>query len=233
MQIITSAQCRAARALLDWSQPELAQRCDIHVQTISNFEKESSAPSKTTLEKIYTVFEYANIEFIGKDGVIKRSSNMKTYSGQQGYWDFYDDIYETIKNEISAREIYVCNVQEDIFTDWLRHKGIPHKQRMMKLLEVNKFTERILVEEGDTHFVVPEYAEYKWMPKAMFSDIPFYIYGKKLAIIIFEKDDVTIYVINDPKITNAYKKQFNVLWQVSKEIPKDLLKVHKRYEDWK
>lgn len=30
MQIITAAQCRAARALLNWSQPNLAERCGIY-----------------------------------------------------------------------------------------------------------------------------------------------------------------------------------------------------------
>lgn len=41
MIIIIPAQCRAARALLNWSQPDLAERWDMHVQTISAFENES------------------------------------------------------------------------------------------------------------------------------------------------------------------------------------------------
>ena len=48
-------------ALLNWSQPELAERCSIHVQTISNFEKESSTPSKNTLSKISITFDMAGV----------------------------------------------------------------------------------------------------------------------------------------------------------------------------
>jgi transcriptional regulator with XRE-family HTH domain len=61
---LTSKQCRAARSLLAWSQPDLAQSSGVHVQTISNFEQEHSTPSRRTLEKISGTLELAGIEFI-------------------------------------------------------------------------------------------------------------------------------------------------------------------------
>lgn len=230
MQIITPAQCRAARALLNWSQPELAERCDIHVQTISNFEKETSSPSKTTLEKISLILQSANIEFLGQDGVRQRTSTMTSHIGQAGYWDFYEDVYKTIKEE--GGEIFVCNVMEDIFTKWLtKERTLIHKNRMRDLLNRIKIDFRILIMEGDTHFAIPEAATYRWTQKERFADIPYYIYGKKVAIILFEENDVNVHVINNPKVAAAFKKQFIVLWDQSIEIPKDLVKLHQKYED--
>jgi transcriptional regulator with XRE-family HTH domain len=229
MQIITPAQCRAARALLNWSQPELAERCDIHVQTISNFEKETSSPSKTTLEKISLILQSANIEFIGQDGVRQRTSNMTTHHGQTGYWDFYEDIYKTVKEE--GGDVFVCNVIEDVFTNWLTtERTLVHKRRMHDLLRDIKIDLRILVRDGDTHFAIPEVGTYRWTQKERFADIPYYIYGKKVAIILFEEHDVNVYVINNPKVAAAFKKQFKVIWDQSIEIPKELVKVHKKYD---
>lgn len=97
MQIITPAQCRAARALLNWSQPELAERCDIHVQTISNFEKESFTPSKTTLGKIISVLGVAGIEVTEDDGVKRRSQPIQQFAKTHKFlfnlvWDHYSII---------------------------------------------------------------------------------------------------------------------------------------------
>ncbi|PZQ47696.1 MAG: XRE family transcriptional regulator [Micavibrio aeruginosavorus] len=222
MQIITAAQCRAARALLNWSQPELAERCDIHVQTISNFEKESSTPSKTTLEKIANVFDIANIEFLGNDGVRLKSSSISHYAGKNGYIDFYDDIYTTIRDY--GGDIYVSNVDEILFTDWLGTENtMRHKARMLELSKTKAFTFQILVEEGDTRLGITEIARYKWTQKARFvADIPFYIYGHKLAIILFEPNDVNVYVMNNPKIAEAYRRQFKVIWDQGIHIPEEL-----------
>ncbi len=223
MQIITPAQCRAARALLNWSQPELAKRCDIHVQTISNFEKESSTPSKTTLEKITNVLESANIQFIEKDGVRIKSSSLTHFAGQTGFWDFYEDIYKTMKENGGA--IQVANADEVLFTDWLGHENtMLHKQRMDNINKQNPFNFQILIQEGDTRFAITEVAKYRWMQKARYSDIPFYIYGKKFAIILFEEKDVNVYVINNPEIAEAYRRQFQVIWDQSIEIPTHLHK---------
>lgn len=221
MQIISPAQCRAARALLNWSQPELAERCDIHVQTISNFEKESGSPSKTTLEKISLVFESANILFIDQDGVRLKTSSLTHYAGQAGYHEFYEDIYKTTRD--NGGDIYVTNVDEILFTDWLGPNNTrQHKRRMKELWNEKPFTFHILIEEDDTHFAITEIAQYKWTQKSRFADIPFYIYGQKLAIILFEDSDVNVYVINNAKIAEAYRRQFKVLWDQAKDIPPEL-----------
>lgn len=229
MQIITPAQCRAARALLNWSQPELAERCDIHVQTISNFEQSQSTPSKNTLEKISTVLQSANIEFIAQDGVRQRTSNLTHHAGQVGYWHFYEDVYQAVRE--NGGDIFVCNVEEGLFTRWLGDERTQqHKLRMKEIAKNKKLTFRILTEEGDTRLAIPEYATYRWTQKERFSDIPFYIYGEKMAVILFEEKDVNVYVINNPKIAAAFKRQFMVLWEQSIEIPKEMVKLHDDYK---
>ena len=63
-----SAQCRAARALLKWTQDDLAAKSGASAVTIRNFENERSAPQKGTLLLIQQTLEEAGMEFIPENG---------------------------------------------------------------------------------------------------------------------------------------------------------------------
>ena len=71
--MITPAQCRAARALLQWSQLDLARESEISDVTIRNFENGKTDPQKGTLVILKLTLEAAGVEFIpangGGDGV--------------------------------------------------------------------------------------------------------------------------------------------------------------------
>ncbi len=66
--MITAAQCRAARALLVWSQQELAQKAGVGVVTVHQLEAGLSQPRHATLEVIQRAFEAAGVEFIDENG---------------------------------------------------------------------------------------------------------------------------------------------------------------------
>lgn len=222
MATITPAQCRAARALLSWSQPELARRCNIHTQTVSNFESEStrSTLTKTNLDKITTTLENAGIEFLDGEGVRKKKNTIIIFQGKVGFADFYDDIYETAKN--MGGEFCVSNVNEEIFDKW--HKSPErlqyHLERMAVVIKNNpNFKMRILIEEGDNNFRATKYAKYRWVKKESFSNVPFYVYGDKLAILMFEDDNVYVCVLPNAKVADAYRKQFDITWEQGYEPP--------------
>jgi transcriptional regulator with XRE-family HTH domain len=65
---ITPAQCRAARALLGWSQKDLAKRSRLGIVTIQNFETAKTEPVAGTLVLLRQALEKAGVEFIPKDG---------------------------------------------------------------------------------------------------------------------------------------------------------------------
>ena len=64
---ITSAQCRAARALLGWTQKTLAERSGTGTVAINQFENGTSQPRRATVDVIKRAFEAAGIEFIGEN----------------------------------------------------------------------------------------------------------------------------------------------------------------------
>jgi transcriptional regulator with XRE-family HTH domain len=66
--MITAAQCRAARALIRWSQDQLAEASQVGVAAIRVFETEQSSPRRVTLAAIRTALESAGVEFIAENG---------------------------------------------------------------------------------------------------------------------------------------------------------------------
>ncbi len=65
--MIDSDQCRAARALLNWTQPQLARESGLSDVTIRTFEKGGGMrDSNRTLLRL--VFERAGLEFLDENG---------------------------------------------------------------------------------------------------------------------------------------------------------------------
>jgi transcriptional regulator with XRE-family HTH domain len=67
--MITSAQIRAARGLLDWSQADLASFAGIGTGTIHNIEHGRSAISEEMDKKIRLTFERAGVVLFWNRGV--------------------------------------------------------------------------------------------------------------------------------------------------------------------
>jgi transcriptional regulator with XRE-family HTH domain len=66
--MITPAQCRAARALIDWSQQQLAEAARIGNATLRNFEGAKSVPQNATLDVIRRALEAAGVVFVEENG---------------------------------------------------------------------------------------------------------------------------------------------------------------------
>jgi transcriptional regulator with XRE-family HTH domain len=66
--MITPAQCRAARALLEWTQKQLAEAARVGVVTIRQFESSDTEPRRATIDVIKRALEAAGVEFIDENG---------------------------------------------------------------------------------------------------------------------------------------------------------------------
>ena len=65
--MITSAQIRAARGLLDWSRSDLSKKSGVGFSSMLRLESAEGVPGShfKTLEAIKKAFEDAGVEFIG------------------------------------------------------------------------------------------------------------------------------------------------------------------------
>ena len=79
--MITSAQIRAARGMLDWSRKDLAEHSGVSFASMMRLESFDGIPASNfkTLEAVKLSFEKAGIEFIGspEDGAGVRWKSKK------------------------------------------------------------------------------------------------------------------------------------------------------------
>jgi transcriptional regulator with XRE-family HTH domain len=68
---ISPAQVRAARALIDWSQQQLAEVAEVGLSTVADFERGRRKPIRASLNAIRRTLEAAGVEFTngGQPGV--------------------------------------------------------------------------------------------------------------------------------------------------------------------
>ncbi len=60
---MTPAQCKAARALLDWTQPTLAEASGLGLSTVVDYERSRRKVSGEAISAIRQTFEAAGVEF--------------------------------------------------------------------------------------------------------------------------------------------------------------------------
>lgn len=68
-EALTVEQCRGARAMLGWSQEELARAANVARQTIADFERGARMPITNNLVSIRRTLESAGIEFLSENGI--------------------------------------------------------------------------------------------------------------------------------------------------------------------
>lgn len=214
MFILTPAQCRAARGLLNWSRPELAERCQLSPQTVSKFENETSnALAPRTNERVVSTFEMAGVVFSPENGLKLGGSVVTVLEGENANAQLLDDIYHSLRDK--GGEVLLSGLAEvDQEDDPEAYKTLLwHLDRLQKAA----ISERILIAEGDTNFVAPR-TWYRWLPKAYFSDTPYHLYGDKVAMLQWGPPQ-TIVLIKNPLFAQTMRGNFNFIWDHAKIPP--------------
>lgn len=67
LQMVTSAQIRAARGLLNWTVRDLAERARVHRNTVTRAETDATGPGHATAA-ICAALEAAGVDFIPENG---------------------------------------------------------------------------------------------------------------------------------------------------------------------
>ena len=209
---VSASQIRAARALLGWTQTNLAEQSDVGIQTIKNIENERNSPQIDTYQRIIFALERAGITFLPDDGVKRNVSSVVTLHGKEGFAQFRQDVLEDAKS--GNLDMCVSNVDERLFDKWgAGDVNDNYRAEMAKIVAKNPdMRSRFLIKEQDKHIPAKGHAEYRWIPDSEFGDFPLYIYGNKTATLVFEENDLHIFTVSHPIVTNFYRKQFNEKW---------------------
>lgn len=104
--------CRAARALLDWTQDRLAKEANVGVSTVKNFEAGKSVPMANNLTAIGDAFDRAGVRIIpeeeGGPGVLLSRLRLRAYFPGEG-----------LNIDVSCRDLQLDEPDNDL-TFWFR-----------------------------------------------------------------------------------------------------------------
>lgn len=204
--MISIKQIRAARGLLNWTQKDIADKAGLSREAIKNIENEISTPRKDTLSVIKAAFESHGVEFLSGEGVRMSDTTIFVLHGEEGIKALWDDIYETLVKE-DKKEILIANNTEPLK---LGKDIVSYLEMHLKRLKAAKIHERILCCEGDTNFLGP-ITSYRWVSKENFCDSPTFIYGGKVAMLIWGPP-AKVTIINDPQYAESIRNLFKFSW---------------------
>ncbi len=223
--MITAAQLRAARGLLDWTRSDLAKAASISPETIKNIEHGTFRPQETTADAIVRAFGTHGVEFTENEGVKRSQDTVTKYEGVDGFKRFLDDVYQAAKQPFSQnggdKPIYIGHVDDRYFS---MHLGDFFETHIQRMNEISELKMRILVHEKPHTLSKDEkqgnsYREYRQSSSELAGNVPFYVYADKLGILVFDENKpVQIVVIASTLVSKAYRDQFNVMWKNAKPL---------------
>lgn len=114
-------------------------------------------------------------------------------------------------------EICICGFAEDYFEQKLGEYLTYQRKEMASYGNIRM---RCLIEEGDSNLGASDYCQYRWQAKEYYSNVSFYIYGDRTAIIeTAGPEDPLILLIRNPTISQSYRRQFAAMWALGKQPP--------------
>lgn len=198
---ITPDQIRAARALKNWSQADLAQRVGMATPSIGNIESGKHNATPQTQTAIIAAFEDAGIEFID-GGVRYKSDTIRILEGENCYLQLLDDVFYSLKGSPQPAELLISCADD--------RKSPPAVNESYRRIRKSGIAMRQLVEEDNTHLMGP-LEEYRYLPRHRFINRVLVIYGQKIATVI--DNETKVMILHDAVMAEVQKNVFNLLWE--------------------
>jgi len=127
------------------------------------------------------------------------------YKGTQGLKTVLEDQLQSGTGEILI--LGASPLAYEILEFYFKWFDIKRKKKKIK--------SRIIFNKTDKKIKVP-YSEIRYLPKKYSSPLAINIYGDKVAIILWSKEDPFAIVIKNKQISEGYKKYFELTWKMAK-----------------
>lgn len=211
--IITAAQLRAARGLLDWTRSELAKASGLSPETIKNIEHGIYTPQEATIKSILDTFAQNDVEFTENDGVRRAPMGIEIFEGRERFETFMNYMYEYLDHFGGDVCVYI---QDESLLQRTRKNIEAHRAKMFALVQSGKIKGRILAAKGVDK---SDWAEIRRLP--FVPDMPqvsFHTFGDNLALISFDHQKPPYVVLHKSgPFAAVYRSAFDAAWEKAKE----------------
>lgn len=206
--MVHARQIKAARALLDWSQDDLALATGLSVTTVRNLESGDMSPRSATANVIRQAIENAGLEFIEPEGVRRRTDEVKIYQGLNSCDEFFDDMLQTVR-EKSGEIVSIFKSPEA----WMQSCSITRGnfERLQRLSEITKI--KCLLSEVLAPSILIPSLQFRTISKQHIGPVSFFVYGDKHTVVLEEGSSTFRFVVfNSSSMAQAYRNYFFSLW---------------------
>lgn len=220
--MISLAQIKAARALLNWTQDTLAKAAGLSLPGINNLERGVSSPRRETLNAIETALTTAGIEFIDTSGVRLKTPDLaiETIEGPDWIATYDQDIMSVMQGPDDELIQFSCDERLwIIYSGTTNHHYIEHRAK-------TGFKERIIIPDR-ADFITSPATAYRTLPADYFARANWQVYGDRVAQILW--DSRKIILIKSAPLAESFRAQFEYLWASAKPLTSTHLNTIERW----
>ncbi len=216
----TPEQLAAGIALTRKSAKEFAAEADVAPMTLSRVLNSDELLKKMrtdTKDRLNQCFSLHDVEFIPGGARLSLQSTV-VLSGREGFAEFRQRVLKEVR--ASDADVCISTIDERYFDKWGDGEvNDTYRSEMAKLKEEgNDYKFRTLVKKGDKHLSAARHSEYRWIEEDHYAEIPYYIFGKNAASMIFTEETCDIIIIRIPKYVEEKRKLFNHMWGQGEEL---------------
>ena len=135
----------------------------------------------------------------------KEKEETNIYKGKNGLKTVLEDQLESKKELLIISAYPIAYDVMQFYFKWFDKKRVKQKQKA-----------RIIFNKTDKKLKIP-LSEVRFLPKKYFTPLAINIYGDKVAIILWSKDNPLAIVIKNKEIAEGYKKHFELMWRIAKK----------------
>ncbi|MGE0108636.1 MAG: multiprotein-bridging factor 1 family protein [Bdellovibrionales bacterium] len=206
---LQSTQVKAARAILGWSQEDLACRSGVGITTIRQFEN-GYEPRRNTAMSLQDTLEQAGLEFMENEGVRRRADLVRILEGADSCQKLYNDFLQSVHSGVD--EIVACIFSYPILSETL---GLSDKDGRNRIESLRNYARIKSIVPDD---VLPAgrgetLVEVKYSYNELMGNAQYYVYGGKTALVFPQGGRDYRFVIFDiPSGAQQFREHFQDLW---------------------
>lgn len=201
-------QIKAARALLGWSQADLAKKSGYSLPAINNIERGIASARTDTISDIQQTFELSGVQFIDGPGVRIENAffRVKVLEGASTLLQLLRNIIHVMDKE--GGELLLCGIDENKLLQIGKSDVAAFQQKITKNQSIRVKTLCYPKQDAGITFVGGEkrLANVKGLPL-----MPSIIYKDRLAYLFFETP-FRIMIITHEQTAETARKQFDFIW---------------------
>jgi len=186
------------------TQEQLAQRAGVPYTTLTKLESGViKNPSVQAVSKLARALE------ISLDSLLVPH----VFAGEDCVLEIWRDVRATALEPGD----YMCisGLEEQAYLDTYREGLL----QFIAELKTRGVRQKLLICEGDHTLLEGEHLEYRWIPKGHFNPTPIYVYGSKLAVLIWQPIRQAL-ILDNELLADAYRKQFLFIWEHAVPVPR-------------